>query len=171
MPMPKMNLIGQKFTRLTVVEFAGQDSKQQSKFKCVCDCGNQITILGILLKRGNSKSCGCLRVEKGRKIGLKSKLHGMVNTPTYRTWQCMKSRCYNKEETAYRWYGAKGVTICKKWHTFKGFLEDMGVRPQNMTLDRINPFGNYEPSNCRWADNATQQANKRKKYMELSCQV
>jgi len=170
MPMPRMNLVGQKFERLTVLEHAGVDIRKQSMFKCVCDCGNETTVLGGLLKIGNVKSCGCLRVQEGRNVGLRSKLHGMISTPTYRSWQSMKDRCLNENNRNYRWYGAKGVTVDKKWLTFEGFLEDMGVRPDGKTLDRINPFGNYELANCRWADDKTQKENTRKQYMRLSCQ-
>jgi len=81
----------------------------------------------------------------------------------------MKKRCLDKTERSYRWYGAKGVTICDKWMNFEGFLKDMGERPDGKTLDRINPFGNYEKDNCRWADNATQKSNTRKRYAEAVC--
>jgi len=170
MPMPRMNLIGQKFERLMAIDYAGANNNKQSMFKCVCDCGNEITVLGFLLKRGNTKSCGCLRVEKGHQVGSKSKIHGMISTPTYNSWQSMKDRCSNKNNKHYRFYGGKGVTIDEKWNNFEAFLEDMGVRPEGTTLDRINPFGNYEMSNCRWADNKTQRSNTRKAYMRLSCQ-
>ena len=166
----KLNLIGQKFTMLTVIDTAGVDSRKQSLFKCVCDCGTEKVVKGTLLRNGTTKSCGCLRVIEGRKAGLRSAIHGLIKTPTYRTWQGMKVRCTDPTNRKYRWYGAKGVTVCEKWMTFEGFLEDMGVRPDGMTLDRINPFGNYEPSNCRWADDATQRMNTRKMYVEASCQ-
>ena len=170
MPMPKMNLIGQKFSKLTVVEYAESDAKQQTMFRCICDCGGEIITAGRGLKANQTKSCGCLRIEKGREAGLKSKVHGLINSPTYRTWQCMKARCLISTERGYRWYGAKGVTICEEWLSFAGFLKDMGERPKGMTLDRINPFGNYEPSNCRWADKQTQTQNTRKNYEEMLCQ-
>jgi hypothetical protein len=170
MPMPKMNLIGQKFSKLTVVEYAESDAKQQTMFRCICDCGGEIVTAGRGLKANQTKSCGCLRVEKGRIAGLKSKIHGFINSPTYRTWQGMKARCFNESSKAYRWYGAKGVTVSNDWMTFEGFLSDMGERPDGMTLDRINPFGNYEKSNCRWADLETQLSNTRKNYEANLCQ-
>jgi hypothetical protein len=169
MPMPKMNLIGQQFSRLTVLDFAGADSKQQTLFRCACECGNEVVVAGKNLKAKQVQSCGCLRVDKGREAGLQSKVHGLIRTPTYRSWQSMKSRCLYSHERSYRWYGQKGVTICDKWMSFDGFLEDMGERPEGMTLDRINPFGNYEKNNCRWADNATQKSNTRKRYAEALC--
>lgn len=170
MPMPKMNLIGQTFSKLLVLGYSGSDSRQQTLFRCKCDCGNEIVTAGRALKSKQTQSCGCLRVEKGREAGLRSKIHGLINSPTYRTWQCMKKRCLDKTERAYRWYGAKGVIICEQWMTFEGFLKDMGERPAGKTLDRINPFGNYEKENCRWADNAIQKTNTRKRYAEAVCQ-
>lgn len=82
--------------------------------------------------------------------------HGMYGTPTYKSWAEMKFRCGNPERPDY-----KDVSYCEEWEKFENFLRDMGVRPDGMTLDRINPYGNYEPSNCRWADNITQENNRR----------
>lgn len=81
--------------------------------------------------------------------------HGMYGTPTYKSWSEMKSRCKNAKTNCYAW-----VTYCKEWENFKNFFADMGERPNGTTLDRIDPRGNYEPSNCRWADNHTQAINK-----------
>jgi hypothetical protein len=170
MPNKRLDLVGQKFNMMTVLESAGVDSRNQSLFRCTCDCGTEKIVMGRLLRSGDTKSCGCLRVIEGRKAGLKSVVHGLINTPTYRTWQGMKARCLDSTNINYKWYGAKGVSICDAWLTFEGFLNDMGERPEGMTLDRINPFGSYEPSNCRWADSETQRMNTRKRYMEASCQ-
>jgi len=168
--MPKMNLVGMRYGRLTVVDNYPSDKKQQSRFVCECDCGNKHIALGRLLKTGDVKSCGCLRVEECRKIGFKAAKHKMTRTPTYYSWQSMKDRCLNKNSTNLRWYGEKGVKICDKWLSYEGFLEDMGERPEGTTLDRINPFGDYEPDNCRWADMTTQKANTRKSYARVQCQ-
>jgi hypothetical protein len=82
--------------------------------------------------------------------------HGMYGTPTYKSWSEMKSRCGNTKRPDY-----EHVSYCDEWNDFKNFLRDMGVRPEGTTLDRIDPFGNYEPSNCRWADAVTQENNRR----------
>jgi hypothetical protein len=84
--------------------------------------------------------------------------HGMYGTPTYKSWSEMKLRCNNPNHSKTNCY--EGITYCKEWEDFKNFFRDMGVRPEGTTLDRINPYGNYEPSNCRWADNHTQAINK-----------
>lgn len=98
----------------------------------------------------------------GAKLGSKNAFkHGLKESPTYYTWKGMKARCLNPEATSYPKYGALGISVCDKWLDFIGFLEDMGIRPPGMTLDRIDPYGNYEPSNCRWATPAAQQRNRR----------
>lgn len=82
--------------------------------------------------------------------------HGMYGTPTYKSWSEMKIRCGNAKRPNY-----EHVSYCDEWSDFKNFFRDMGVRPEGTSLDRINPFGNYEPSNCRWADAITQENNRR----------
>ena len=85
--------------------------------------------------------------------------HGMYGTPTYKSWSEMKFRCKNPSHSKSNCY--EGISYCKEWERFENFFEDMGVRPKDTTLDRINPSGNYEPSNCRWADIFTQENNRR----------
>ena len=165
----KLDLVGQKFHRLTVVEYAGVDASKQTLFKCVCDCGNEKITRGASLTNDVTKSCGCLRKEQGQLAGLRSKVHGMIKTPTHNSWSSMKARCLNPLDDNYRFYGAKGVTICERWMDFQNFYEDMGTRPDSTSLDRINPFGNYELSNCRWATAETQLQNTRKNYKGELC--
>lgn len=88
--------------------------------------------------------------------------HGMYGTPTYKSWSEMKNRCGNPKREDY-----VNVSHCERWERFENFFEDMGVRPDGTTLDRINPYGNYEPSNCRWADIITQENNRRNNRKHL----
>lgn len=87
--------------------------------------------------------------------------HGMHGTPTYKTWEAMKTRCTNPASKSYAAYGGRGVTVCTRWaSSFADFLADMGIRPEGTTLDRFpNTNGNYEPGNCRWATRVEQQRN------------
>lgn len=163
--MPKMNLIGQRFGKLTVTEYAESIRNNQTTFKCLCDCGNEHIALGYLLKRNAVQSCGCLRIETSKANGLSSKKHGMYTTKIYYLWRGMRQRCENPNAHGYPWYGAKGVKVCERWQSFDNFFADMGDKPEGLSLDRINPFGDYEPSNCRWADATTQRLNTRDRYL------
>lgn len=97
-------------------------------------------------------------------IGNKYRLkHGMHNTPEYKAWRGMRTRCYNPNDAHYKNYGGRGIEVCEKWRIdFTTFYADMGPRPSEIhSLDRIDVNGNYEPSNCRWATRSEQQKNKR----------
>lgn len=101
-------------------------------------------------------------IRQSREGGWFSKIHGMEGTPTYRSWLSMKARCFNPKALQYKYYGARGVKVCFEWLSFKNFFKDMGVRPSGKTLDRIDPNGNYEPDNCRWATITEQNRNTRR---------
>jgi len=82
-------------------------------------------------------------------------------TPTYNTWRAIHDRCLNPNVVNYPRYGGKGIQLCERWLIFENFLTDMGERPEGTTIDRIDPYGNYEPGNCRWATPKEQGANWR----------
>jgi hypothetical protein len=95
-----------------------------------------------------------------KKNGRKNRAtHGMKGTGTYSSWQAMKARCQIESATEYHRYGGQGITVCNRWQSFENFLADMGERPEGHSIDRIDSSGNYEPGNCRWADNLTQSNN------------
>ena len=155
---------GKRFGRLTVLY---NDRKEISASgttiyfdMCQCDCGAQKAHRREDLKRGVVQSCGCLRKELVAKRAFK---HGLNKHPLQSVRQTMIQRCHNPKATGYKWYGAMGVKVCDRWQeSLEAFVADVGERPIGMTLDRIDPYGDYEPGNVRWADRATQLANKRK---------
>ncbi len=153
-----INLVGQKFNRLKVISRSDKRSKSGAIWECLCDCGNYTDVLGLKLRQGKTKSCGCYRKKLASTIRFK---HGMSKNRTYRTWKEMRQRCNNINSDKWRWYGARGINICARWEDFTLFVEDMGVRPMGHTLDRIDSDGNYEPSNCRWATPSQQAETNR----------
>ncbi len=146
-----MNLDRNAYGKLTIISQVYKPDEKEYFWKCRCVCGNEIITSGNRLRYGKVKSCGCI---------VKSQA-GLSTSPAYRSWDSMIQRCYDTKVAHYQRYGAKGITVCDRWrYSFLNFLEDMGQRPEEMTLDRIDSTGNYEPKNCKWSS-AKQQASNR----------
>jgi hypothetical protein len=153
---------GDKYNRLTAIKFDYRNKQSRQFWLFKCSCGNKKVIRVDRVKTGNTKSCGCLNFEPTRII------HGMSCTNTYRSWADMKSRCLNKNHKKYKYWGGRGITICKEWlgkNGFQNFYKDMGNKPKNKSLDRIDNNGNYCKENCRWVT-IEKQNNNRRKYNE-----
>ena len=170
--MPKyLDITGQEFGRLKVIEFAGYDQNKAITWRCKCECGNTVVVRSDHLRYGRTSSCGCMKAEISAKRGKDSAKHGMWNTRLYHCWQSMKQRCDGtSNETNKKRYHDRGIRVCDEWYnSFETFMKwslENGYQ-DNLTLDRIDSDGNYEPSNCRWANAITQQNNvSTNKYLQ-----
>lgn len=166
------DLTGHVYGRLTVLFFAGfkylkntksLKPKRFSAWWCECSCDKQniVRVISLALRRGNTRSCGCIKRELD-KAGRKKSPHGMKESAEYRAWSGAKSRCYNPTNRKYKNYGARGIVMCDRWRkSFVNFYADMGPRPSaDHSLERDNVNGNYEPNNCKWGTLTEQGRNK-----------
>jgi hypothetical protein len=164
-----MDLTGKRFGKITVITISNYELGKGVRWDCKCDCGKEFSTLGINLRTGNTKSCGCLKIESLKttvreKITKHGHCAGGRNSRAYQVWAGMIDRCSRASHEAYENYGGRGIKVCERWlHSFENFLADMGEKPTpKHSLDRFpNNDGNYEPSNCRWATKSQQQFNRR----------
>lgn len=165
------DMTSQKFGRLTVVSKAATRGNK-SFWKCRCECGADGEFGGVQMRSGKTRSCGCLQKEELRARRLR---HGATTRgdrwPEWGIWRAMINRCHRPKTEAFERYGARGIVVCDRWRSgvaahglsgFECFIADMGRRPApDLSIERRNNDGNYEPSNCCWATASEQAANRR----------
>ena len=153
----KNDLFNIKFGHLTALRISDEIKLKQTIWVCKCECGKITLVSRSHLLGGGVKSCGCkkYKIKHGHCVGKK------YRSKTYRSWEAMIRRCTKKSDIKFKHYGGRGIKVRDRWLKFEHFLEDMGERPEGLTLDRINNDGNYELENCRWATYKEQNKNRR----------
>lgn len=161
-----IDMTGMRFGRLVVLRLAPRSGPGPAKWVCLCSCGAETVVASTYLRTGHTKSCGCLSVDA---LVSRRRTHG--HSPStgrkdgaYRVWQMMRKRCSDPTAHNWKYYGGRGIRVWTAWESdYATFIRDVGPRPTpKHTLDRIDPDGNYEPGNVRWATPHEQRVNRSK---------
>ena len=166
----KKDITGQTFGRWSVIKEVPERSPSRNvQYLCRCECGTERVLTGYMLRSGQSKSCGCYNREALKRKRPYREKHGLSHHKLYSIWTKMKQRCEKENDPTYKYYGGRGITVCEEWHDNKQFFKwakENGYK-EGLTLDRVDVYGRYEPSNCRWVTRTEQANNKRNtRYIE-----
>ena len=165
--MKAIDIAGQTFGRLTVLDRAGSSSDGRAMWICICRCGNLTTVRGTFLRSGKTRSCGCIHAEVTAQRNRENVTHGLHLNPHYNRWFGMMRRCYDPSDNSFHNYGARGITVHPEWHDIQAFVsyleESLPPHEEGLSLDRIDVARGYEPGNVQWADRSAQARNRRPK--------
>lgn len=165
--MPRgLDLHGQTFKYLSVEgQSRVRKGNNEIAWDCRCICGQVVTVRGSLLKQGKAQSCGCRKFQIGWQKRNRHEDPNETRSAEYNIWHHMRRRCSNPKDKRWAQYGGRGISVCERWlQSYNNFLADMGRRPSTThSIDRIDPDGNYEPTNCRWALPIVQVNNRSRK--------
>lgn len=158
----KHDFRGMRFGKLTAIEPTQKRHHGKVVWLCKCDCGKSCMVMSTRLASGHTKSCGCYVHES---TIARNTTHGGSKSRLFSIWKSMKTRCLNPRRRDYKYYGGRGISICDAWQcdfaAFRDWAVTSGYR-DDLTLDRIDPDGNYSPQNCRWATWHEQRINQRR---------
>jgi hypothetical protein len=167
MGIKPLDLSNTEVNGITFLEFSHRHIKPSGKgvrkWKCRCHCGKEFVTIPASVKNGATTSCGCNHRAVSAALGKKKATHGMSKSKEYKIWAHMKQRCYDAKSKEYKYYGARGISVCDRWLTsFPNFIADMGPRPSDKhSIDRVDNNGNYCPDNCKWSTVIEQRRNRR----------
>lgn len=163
-----IDITGERFGRLTAIKRVGKDKRNNVLWLCKCDCGNEVVRATSELKKRNNHSCGCLGKEHLTDMAKANITHGMSKSRLYGCYKGMMSRCYRQSDIHYKAYGGRGITVCDEWKNDSKAFIDWALTngySDDLTIERIDVNGNYEPSNCTWIPMSEQYDNKRQNVM------
>lgn len=162
-------LDGKRFGKLTAVKRVSDkiypSGRHDIVYQCLCDCGQYTDVLAVHLNSGHTRSCGCLRAETTSK---NMTTHGQSSTRLFTIWKNMKSRCTNPNNPCFNQYGGRGITVCDAWIEDFAVFYDWSIKHgynDDLSIDRVNVNGDYDPDNCRWVSQKTQCNNTRRNIM------
>lgn len=158
------DISGQRFGKLVAIKRVGKDKRNNALWQCKCSCGNYCIRAVAELHKRNNHSCGCSGKEHLKNMGKGNVTHGMTGTRLYGCYKGMMSRCYREKDIHYSAYGGRGIIVCDEWKNNPKVFVDWALThgySDDLTIERIDVNGNYEPSNCKWIPMAEQYENKR----------